>query len=359
MTRQFDLGKNHIECVNKTKDLISEIEKNLSEDMSPKEIVQKYLSKSFGLLPEESSVYNDYLGTILAIEEIAKNDSLSAYILIDQIVFREIIKTYTKLNSEELLEKGETVGLLCMESGFTGIKNLQTKAVKTAEGWQVTGSKVISNEQIYSDKFVIFAQDENNTPRLFIISEDDIHIEESKKTISSSDIVFNHINLSCNFKDEENIAVIEDNFEKIFSLARTLIAAASVGIAHSSLIKGIEVAKSVKSSNGENLSTSQNIQFKLADMFSEIEASRMLTYLSADCIDKNKTNIKYASMAKVKASEAASAASMGSLNLLGNIGFIANSDFASLIQRSIDGQVKGGTNRVQESQIYEYMLAKK
>ncbi len=356
MTGQFDLGARHLDCIKKTQELI---DKNLSPDLNPKEVIKNYLGGGFGTLPGENEIYGDYLGLIVSIEEISKHDSLSAYILADQVIFREILKTYTGLKAEDCINKGETVNLLCMESGFSGFKNLKTTAAKTAEGWQVEGTKLVSNEQLYSDKFVIFAKDEENKVRLFTIHESDIRIEESSKTISSSKIVFNQVKLSHNLKEEQCIATIEDNFEKVLTVARTLIAAISVGIGHSSLVKGIEVVKETKNSAGESVSTSQGVQFTLADMFTEVESARMLAYYSADSIDKGKINIKLASMAKVKASEAANSVTMETLHLFGNVGFIANTDFAPLIQRSVDSRVKGGTNRLQRTQIYEYMLAKK
>ncbi len=359
MTGQFDLGAKHLNCIKKTKELISEIDKSLPPDKSPKEVIKSYLSNSLGTLPSENEIYDDYLAMIVSLEEISKHDSLSAYILADQIIFREILKSYSNAKAENYLEEDETVSLLCMESGYSGLNDLQTRASKTDEGWHVEGTKLISNEQLYSDKFVIFARDEENKIRLFIIHEDNIKIVESEKTISSSRVAFNQVKLSHNFREDQNIAVISDKFENILAVARTLIAAISVGIGHSCLVRGIEVVKETKNSKGESVSSSQGIQFTLADMFSEIESARMLTYYSADSIDKGKTSIKTASMAKVKASEASSTVALETLNLFGNVGFIANSDFAPLIQRSVDSRVKGGTNRLQRAQIYEYMLTKK
>ncbi len=359
MSGQFELGNKHLECIQKTKELISRIEKNLQDDRNPKQVITSYLSMSLGSLPSENEIYDDYLGMTVSLEEISKNDSLSAYILADQIVFREILKAYTSIKAENLLEKGETVSLLCMEPGYTGLCDIRTKASKTAEGWSVQGTKLVSNEQLYSDKFIIYAKDEENKIRLFLVHENEVRIEESAKTISSVKIPYNQIQINHSFKEDQCIAVISDNLESTMAVARTLVAAVSIGIAHSALVKGIEIVKETKSATGESISTSQNLQFTLADLFSEAESARMLTYYSADCMDKTKPNVKIASMAKVKASEAASNVTMEVLNIFGNVGFLANSDFAPLVQRSIDARVKGGTNRLQRTQIYDYMLAKK
>lgn len=359
MTGQFELGTKHLDCIKKTKELISEIDKNLSEGCSPKEVIKNYLSMSFGTLPGENEVYSDYLGMTVSMEEISKLNSLSAYILADQIIFREILKKYSNTSADQYLNRGETVSLLCMESGFSGLNELKTKAVETNEGWKVEGTKILSNEQLYSDKFLVFAKDEENKTRLFLVHENDIRVDEYEKTISSSRIVFNQVKIAHTFTKEQNVAVINDNFENILAIARTLIAAISVGIGHSSLVKGIEVVKETKNSRGESISSSQNVQFSLADMFTEVESARMLTYYAADSMDKGKNAVKTASMAKIKASEAANNVTMETLHLFGNIGFLANTDFAPLVQRSVYSKVKGGTNRLQRAQIYEYMLAKK
>lgn len=347
MSGQYELGPKHTGCLNKAKELISEI----TDENNPKQRVKEYLTKI-------DTTYDDYLGMAVVLEEIAKQDSVSAYILADQFVFNEIMKSYGSCSPDTVVKKGETIGLLCLEPGYTGIQDIQTKAVKTANGWQVQGVKLISNEQIYSDKYLIFAKDEEGKIRLFPVIEDDIKINETKKSISCSDVILNQAEINLEIKDDTCIGLINDNYEKVQTIARTLIAAVAVGIGHSALINSIQTAKETKNHAGQSISTSQSLQFTLADMFAEIEGARMLTYYSADNIDKGKPNIKIASMAKVKASEAAASAAMKTLHILGNIGFIANKD-TSLIQRAVDSQIKGGTNRIQKAQIYEYMLAKK
>lgn len=359
MTGQFDLGSKHQECIKKTKELIEKIDQKVPVDENPKEIIKKYLAESFGTLPGDNEIYNDYLGMTISLEEVSKTDSLSAYIMADQIIFREILKKYSGKKYEDYLNKGETVSLLCMEPGYTGLQDLQTSASKTQGSWQLQGTKIVSNEQLYCDKYVVFTRDEENKIRLFLISENEITLEEKEKIISSANIVFNQVKIDLSVSEDRNIAEINDDFEKVMTIARMIIAAISTGIGHSALVKSIETAKEAKNAKEESLSSSQNVQFELADMFTEIESARMLTYLSADTHDKGKNAIKVASMAKVKASEASNKVIMQSFQIFGNIGFIANTDFAPLVQRSIDSTVKGGTNRLQRSQIYDYMLAKK
>ncbi len=352
MTGQFELGDKHLDCVKKTQSLIAEIQQiNEYDRKTPKSIIKEYLSNIDG-------TYDDKLGLAVILEEIAKSDSLVAYVLAEQIVFKELMEAYGSVKAEQVLAKGEIIGLLCMEPGYSTLDDIRTKAVKTSDGWQINGNKLISSEQIYSDKYLIFTKDEENKIRLFTILEENIKINEINKSISNSTVKLNQAEISTHLKDQCCIGMIKDNYEKIHTLARTLIAAVAVGIAHSALINSIQTAKETKNHQGESISSSQSLQFTLADLFAEIEGSRMLTYYSADSIDKNCPNIKIASMAKVKASEIAAKTAMETLHILGNIGFIANTDIA-LIQRATDSRIKGGTNRAQKAQIYQYMLAKK
>lgn len=354
MVGQFELGSKHIECMKLANLSISEM-----KDTNPKEMARKMLAKTYGFIPSESTVYDDYLGMTVALEEIAKAVPGVASILADQVLIREIIKAYGNSNANAILCTGETLGILCSEQGISSLNNISTKAVRNNGQWTLKGIKQICNEQLASDKYLVFAKDEEGLIRFFIISEEQISVNVINKNIASAKVSLGQAVIDVNLNESAHIGVINDEFEYVQTVARTIIAATSVGLAHSALLTSISVCKEVKSDSGQAISQSQNVQFTLADMFAEIEASRMLTYLSADSIDENKASIKFATMAKIKASDIAAKSSVDALHILGNIGYIANTDFANIILAAVNSQVKGGTNRTQLSKIYQYMLAKK
>lgn len=354
MTGQFELGSKHVECIKLANQSISEI-----QETNPKVAARKLLDKTYGYLPSESQVYDDYLGLTVVLEEIAKVSSGTASILADQVLIREIFKAYGNENASAYLNSKETMGILCSESGLSSIEKISTKAVRNNGKWSIKGTKQICNEQLSSDSYLIFAQDEEGLIRLFMVPEEQINVQTINKNIAEAKISIGQAVIDITVDDKAQVAIINDEMEYVQTVARTLIAAISIGLAHSSLLTSISVAKEVKNDEGQSISSSQNVQFTLADMFAEIEASRMLTYYSANSIDENKASIKLASMAKVKASDIAAKASVDTLHILGNIGYVANTDFANVVLRAVDSQVKGGTNRTQMSKIYQYMLAKK
>jgi len=354
MAGQYELGSKHIECMKLAN-------KNISEmlDMNPKDAALKMLEKTYGYLPSESQVYDDYLGMTVALEEIAKAAPTVAACLAEQITAREILKTYGNANASSVMNAGETVAVLCAEAGFTTVSDITTKAVQNSGQWTIKGTKQISSEQILSDSYLVFAQDEEGLIRVFSIPESQISLNTVNKSISYAKVTITQAVIDITVDNSYEVAVINDEMEAVQTIAKTLIAANSIGIAHSALIASIGACKEVKNSQGQAISQSQNAQFTIADMFSEIEASRMLSYYSANSIDEGKPSIKISAMAKVKASNIAAKASADSLQMLGNIGYISNSDYAAIMTSAVDNQVKGGTNRNQISKIYQYMLAKK
>jgi len=354
MAGQYELGSKHIECMKLANQNISEV-----LDMNPKDAALKMLQKTYGYLPSESQVYDDYLGMTVSLEEIAKSAPTVAACLADQITAREILKAYGNSNAANALNDNQTVAVLCSESGFTSVSSISTKAIQNSGQWAIKGTKQISSEQMTSDNYLVFAQDEEGLIRVFLIPESQITINTINKSISSAKVSITQAEIDVTVDNSYEVAVINDEMEYVQTVAKTLIAAASIGIGHSALISSIGACKEVKNSEGQSISQSQNAQFTIADIFSEIEASRMLSYYSANSIDEGKPSIKIASMAKVKASNIATKASAETLQMLGNIGYISNSDYAAIMTSAVDNQVKGGTNRNQISKIYQYMLAKK
>ncbi|OGI23225.1 MAG: hypothetical protein A2287_07810 [Candidatus Melainabacteria bacterium RIFOXYA12_FULL_32_12] len=350
MVVQFELGSKHLENKKQANAAITEIQAD-----NTKNIVKELINKSFGYQPSEKAAYDDYLGLTISIEEIAKVAPEAASVLVDQILAQELTTKYG--NGE--LNSSEIYATLCAEPGVANLKDLTTKATNNGGNWHIEGKKLVRKEHLTADKYLIFAQDENNQIRVFNVSEKNINIINVTKNIAGSNIELNKVEINIDVPESACVAVVNDNFESYLSIARTLIAAVAIGIGHSSIVAGISTAKEVRDTNNMALSGTQSVQFTLADMYAELEAARMLTYFSADLIDNNKANIKYATMAKVQATDTASQNSIQALQMLGNLGYLANNDFADVIRLAVDGQIKGGTNRVQRNQIYQHMLAKK
>lgn len=156
----------------------------------------------------------------------------------------------------------------------------------------------------------------------------------------------------------ENVEVPEENLLgnegegfkqalKILDSGRIAIAALSLGIAEGALNASIKYSKERKQF-GKNLSEFQAIQFKLAEMSTDIEASRMLIYKAAYLKDKGENINTAASVAKLFASESAVKATNEAVQIHGGYGFIKEFPVEKLYRDVKLMTIGEGTSEVQK-----------
>lgn len=107
---------------------------------------------------------------------------------------------------------------------------------------------------------------------------------------------------------------------KILEGGRISIAALSVGLAQGCLEASIAYSKDRKQF-GKSISEFQAIQFKLADLATEIDAARLMTFKAARMKDQNKNILDIAAKAKLFASEVATRAANEAVQIFGGYGF--------------------------------------
>jgi len=134
---------------------------------------------------------------------------------------------------------------------------------------------------------------------------------------------------------------------KILDGGRIAIASLSVGIAQAALEHSIKYAKQRKQF-GKALAEFQAIQFKLADMATEVEAARLLTYRAARLKDDGKDFKFAASMAKYFSSEIATKATNEAVQIHGGYGFIKEFPVEKLYRDVKLMTIGEGTSEVQK-----------
>jgi len=107
----------------------------------------------------------------------------------------------------------------------------------------------------------------------------------------------------------------------ILDRGRTAIGAMSVGIARGAFEDALDYAKQ-RQQFGRPIGKFQAIQWMLADMATDIDASRLLVFRAADMEDKDIRFTKEAAMAKLFASERAIRATVKGIQILGGYGYI-------------------------------------
>ena len=145
-------------------------------------------------------------------------------------------------------------------------------------------------------------------------------------------------------------------FLQILEGGRVAIAALSVGVAQACLDASLRHAAE-RRQFGQPIARFQSTQFKLADMATQIELSRLMVWRAAAAIDKTGTAGVYASMAKLHASEVATACASQAVQIHGGYGFMEESPVARYYRDVKVNEIGEGTSEVQRILIARHLLS--
>ncbi|HEV7679150.1 MAG TPA: acyl-CoA dehydrogenase family protein [Candidatus Dormibacteraeota bacterium] len=144
-------------------------------------------------------------------------------------------------------------------------------------------------------------------------------------------------------------------FMQILEGGRVAIAALAVGVAQACLDASVQYSAS-RRQFGQPIARFQATQFKLADMATQIELSRLITLRAATAIDRTGSAGVYASMAKLHSSEVATACANQAVQIHGGYGFIEESPVARYYRDVKINEIGEGTSEVQRILIARHLL---
>ncbi len=127
---------------------------------------------------------------------------------------------------------------------------------------------------------------------------------------------------------------------------RISVGAAAVGVAQAAFDHALAYAKE-REQFGKPIGQFQGIQFMLADMAAEIEASRLLVYQAADLMDKGVPSTAKAAMAKRFATDACMRVTTDAVQILGGYGYLKDFPVERLMRQAKVLQIVEGTNQIQ------------
>ncbi|RYC71644.1 MULTISPECIES: acyl-CoA dehydrogenase family protein [Spirosoma] len=230
------------------------------------------------------------------------------------------------------LASGEWIGAWGLTEPNTGSDagNMRTTAVRDGDEWVLNGAKnFITHGKSGNLAVVIARTGEPNAPHnatAFVVErgtpgftggrkEDKLGMRASE----TAEMLFQ----DCRIPDSQRLGEVGDGFVqslKVLDGGRISIAALSLGIAYGAYDAAVAYAKE-REQFGKPIASFQAIGFKLADMATEIEASKLLTYQAADLKDEGKTVTKESAMAKLFASETAVRVANEAVQIFGGYGY--------------------------------------
>jgi butyryl-CoA dehydrogenase len=129
------------------------------------------------------------------------------------------------------------------------------------------------------------------------------------------------------------------------------VAAQALGIAQGALDKAVAYSQERKQF-GKPISAFQGIQFMLADMATQVEAARALTYAAARTIDAGARNVsKVSAMAKLFASDTAMRVTTDAVQVYGGYGYMKEYPVEKMMRDAKITQIYEGTNQIQREVI--------
>jgi len=143
---------------------------------------------------------------------------------------------------------------------------------------------------------------------------------------------------------------------RTFDQSRPGVAAQAVGIAQGALEEAITYAQE-REQFGKPIASFQGIQFMLADMATQIEAARALTYAVAKLIDRGARRVaKPSAMAKLFASDVAMKVTTDAVQILGGYGYMKDYPVEKMMRDAKITQIYEGTNQIQRAIIASNLI---
>ena len=265
------------------------------------------------------------------------------------------------------LVQGESFGAWGLTESQAGsdASGTRTNAIRSNGGWKVNGSKNFITHAIACNTLVAVAVTDKEkgskgiTAFIFDKSMEGFRSDKKENKVGmraseTASVVFE----DCYVPDENRLGNEGEGFTqamKILDGGRISIAALSVGIAQGAYEAAVKYAKE-RQQFGKPISEFQAIQFKLADMATQIECSRLLTLQAAAAKDTGKPVTQKSAMAKLYASETAVRVSEESVQIHGGYGYTKDYPAEKYWRDSKLCTIGEGTSEIQRLVIAKNLL---
>ena len=341
----------------------------------PIEIIRKMGQLGFmGIMvdPKYGGSGMDTISYVLIMEELSKIDaSASVMVSVNNSLVCFGLEAYgTEDQKQKYLSKlatGEYIGAFCLSEPEAGsdATSQQTTAIEKEDHYIINGTKNWITNGGIADVYLVVAQTDRSKGHrginVFIVEKNtagfNIGPKEDKLGIRGSDthtLQFNDVKVP-----KEN-RIGEDGFGFTFAMktlsgGRIGIAAQALGIASGAYELALKYSKERKAF-GKEIANHQAIAFKLADMYTEIEAARLLVMKAACDKDQGNNYDTSSAAAKLYASKVAMEQTVEAVQIHGGNGFVKDYHVERFMRDAKITQIYEGTSEIQKIVISRAIL---
>lgn len=314
----------------------------------------------------------DYVTYALIIEELARADGSIGIIVASHtsLCANHIYSAGTEEQRQRYLvplAKGEKLGAwgLTEPNAGSDASGTQTTAVLDGDAWVLNGSKIFITQGSVADIYVIMAATDKAKKQhgisAFIVERGTPGLSatpmKNKFGVRASDtaqLTLDHVRLP----KDNLLGRLNEGFVdtlQILDGGRISIAAMALGIGRAAYEAGLQYAQQ-REQFGQPIANFQAIQWKLADMATELDAARLLIWRAAWLKDQGRRVTKESAMAKLYASEAATRACNQALQIHGGYGYMKDYPVERYLRDAKICEIGEGTSEIQRLIIARQLL---
>ncbi|MFN3565158.1 MAG: acyl-CoA dehydrogenase family protein [Burkholderiaceae bacterium] len=320
---------------------------------------------AFGIaVPQEwGGAGMDYTALAIALEEIAAGDGgVSTIISVNNCPVCAILMGYASAEQKERflkpLASGRALGAFCLTEPHVGsdAAALKTSAVRDGGHYVLNGVKQFITSGKNADYAMVVAVTDRTAGKrgmsMFVVPTDTpgyvvarLEDKMGQRSSDTAQIVFENCRVpAANLIGEEG-----DGYKIALSSlegGRIGIAAQSIGMARAAFEAALKYAKE-RTAFGKPIFEHQAVNFRLADMATQIEAARSLVLHAAALRDAGQPCLKEAAMAKLFASEMAERVCSDAIQIHGGYGYVADFPVERIYRDVRVTQIYEGTSDIQ------------
>jgi alkylation response protein AidB-like acyl-CoA dehydrogenase len=347
------------------------------EHRFPRELYAKLaeLGLMGACVPEEyGGAGADFLSYVLVLEELSRADAgvgvtvavHTSAVTLPLLMFGS---DEQKARFVPPLARGEHLGSFALTEAEAGSDAgaLRTRAEPEADGWRITGAKQWITNGTYAGTFLLFARTdlESTSARgisAFILDAEHVRVTRDEEKLGLNSSVTNDIVIEGASVGRDRLLGDEGHGFRVamqtLDGGRIGIAAQALGIAQAAFDVARAYAKE-RRTFGKAIAEHQAIQFKLADMATEIDAARLLVYRAAWLKQHGRPHAEEGAKAKLFASEMARRQTGEAIQILGGYGYTKEFPVERYYRDAKVTEIYEGTSEIQRMVIARAILGLK
>ncbi len=314
--------------------------------------------------PDWGGAGADYVSYALALMEIAAGDgSVSTMVSVHNAPVCAVLDRFANEDQKTRwlmpLAEGKHIGSFALTEPQAGsdASKLKSRAARTNEGYRINGTKQFISSARIGKTTVLFAMTDPDAGKkgmsCFVVSNDTpgfdiVRIEQKLGQKASDSCALAFEDMSVPFEDRigeegEGYRIALSSLEA----GRIGIASQATGLAQAAFDRALAYAKEREAFGGPIFDL-QAVQFRLADMATDLEAAQRMVLNAAAMKDRGEPCLKEACMAKLFCAQAAERITSEAIQVLGGYGYLADYDVERMYRDQKVCQIYEGTNDIQK-----------